>query len=203
MILKARPLIVLAAFFLTLPALGGEQVLNLKPESTEVTFTLEATGHDIAGTLYLQTGRIRFDAETGVASGEVSIDARRAGTGHQKRDKTMHKKVLDSERHPLIVFRPERIEGEIAAEGASEVQIHGTVSLLGADHPLTLPTTVDIAGGDVTARATFAVPYVEWGLHDPSIFVLRVAKVVDVTIAATGNLAPESAPATRLSAHRR
>ncbi len=189
---KAKALIVLAALVLTLPTLGVERVLNLEPESTEVTFTLEATGHDVAGTLYLHTGRIRFDAETGVASGEVSIDARRADTGHKKRDKKMHKKVLDSEHHPLIVFRPERLEGEIAAEDTSEVQIHGTVTLLGADHPLTLPTTVEIKGGEVTARATFAVPYVEWGLHDPSIVFLRVAKVVDVTISAAGTLSAET-----------
>ncbi len=202
---KAKALIVFVAVVLTLPALGVERVLNLEPDATEVTFTLEATGHDVAGTLYLRAGRIRFDAETGVASGEVSIDARRADTGHKKRDKTMHSKVLDSEHHPLIVFKPERLEGEIAAEGTSEVQIHGTVTLLGADHPLTLPTSVAIAGGAVTARATFAVPYVEWGLHDPSIVFLRVAKEVEVTISAAGNLAaaPESPPAMRLSAHQR
>ncbi len=204
MMSKAKTLIVLAALVLTVPALGAEQVLDLEPESTQVTFHLEATGPDVAGTLYLRTGRIRFDAETGTASGEVSIDARRAETGHQKRDKAMHKKVLESEQHPLIVFKPERLEGEIAAEGASEVQLIGTVTLLGKEHPLTLPATVEIAGGEVTARTTFAVPYVEWGLHNPSIVFLRVAKVVDVTISAAGTLAaPETAPATRTSSHPR
>ncbi len=195
MIRQTHVLIVLVALAVTLPALGAERVLNLEPDSTEVTFTLEATGHDVAGTLYLRTGRIRFDAETGVAAGEVSIDARRADTGHKKRDKTMHKKVLDSEHHPLIVFKPQRFEGEIAAEGASEIQLHGTVTLLGAEHPLTLPTTVEIGSDGVTARSTFTVPYVEWGLHDPSIIFLRVAKVVDVTIQATGTLAAAPAPA--------
>ncbi len=204
MMAKTKTLIVLAALVLTVSTSGAEQVLDLEPESTEVTFLLEATGHDVAGTLYLRTGRIRFDADTGAASGEVSIDARRAETGHQKRDKTMHKKVLDSEHHPLIVFKPERLEGEIAAEGASEVQLIGTVTLLGKEHPLTLPTTVSIADGKVTASTTFAVPYVEWGLHDPSIIFLRVAKVVDVTISAAGTLAaPETAPATRFSSHPR
>ncbi len=201
---KAKTLIALAALALALPVLGDvapkggqrtEQVLDLEPEATEVTFALEATGHDVAGALYLHTGRIRFDAETGIASGEVSIDVQRAETGNEKRDKTMHKKVLESEQHPLIVFKPERLEGEIAAEGASEVQLIGTVTLLGKEHPMTLPTTVEIAGSEVTARTTFAVPYVEWGLHDPSIIFLRVAKVVDVTISAAGTLAAVPGPA--------
>ncbi len=194
MIDRSKALITLVAVALSflapaLPAFGAEQVLELEPEATEVTFKLEAAVHDVAGTLHLNSGRIRFDTATGTASGEVSIDARRAETGHQKRDKKMHRKVLDSEHHPLIVFRPERIEGKVAAVGASEIQLHGTVTLLGADHVLTLPTAVEIEGGEVSARATFAVPYVEWGLRDPSILFLRVAKVVEVTISAAGTLA--------------
>ncbi len=179
---------------LALPAIGAEQVLDLEPETTRVTFTLKAAVHDVAGTLYLHGGRIRFDAATGVASGEVSIDAKRAETGSEKRDKKMHKKVLESEHHPLIVFRPERIEGEIAAEGSSEIQLIGTVTLLGTDHALTLPSTVEIEDGAVSTRATFAVPYVEWGLHDPSVLFLRVAKVVEVTISAVGTLSAAAGP---------
>ncbi len=201
---SSKALIVFAALALALalPALAAERVLELAPDATRVTFTLGATGHDVAGTLYLQAGRIRFDPETGVASGEIAIDARRAETGHQKRDKTMHKKVLESEQHSLIVFAPDRLEGEIALEGTSAVQLLGTVTLLGKEHPLTLPATVAIEGGEVTARATFAVPYVEWGLHDPSLLFLRVAKVVDVTIAAAGTLTADDAPVAAESTDR-
>ena len=34
----------------------------------------------------------------------------------------------------------------------------------------------------------FEIPYVEWGLRDPSTFVLRVAKKVGVTIDAQGTM---------------
>ncbi|MCP3962638.1 MAG: YceI family protein [bacterium] len=197
---RLTALIVFAALALSLPAFGTERALDLEPESTQVTFTLEAIGHDVAGTLYLHDGRVRFDPQTGAASGEVSIDARRAETGHKKRDKKMHEKVLESEHNPLIVFTPERLEGEIVAEGTSEVELHGTVTLLGAEHPLTLPTTVEMAGDSVTARTTFTVPYVEWGLHDPSIVFLRVAKEVEVTISAAGTLVTVAPAAGDVSA---
>jgi hypothetical protein len=43
------------------------------------------------------------------------------------------------------------------------------------------------------AKLHFVVPYVDWGLKDPSNFVLRVSKQVEVDITATGHYAPTNA----------
>ncbi len=173
---------------LALPLLAGEQILTLDPEASQVTFVLEATGHDVHGNLFLQPGEIRFDTATGAATGEVKIDARRSETGNSRRDKKMHKVVLKSEEHPLIVFTVERMEGEVATTGASNIQLHGTVSLLGVEHPLTLAVDLEIEVERFRATTTFTVPYVEWGLQDPSFLFLRVGKVVEVTVSAEGIL---------------
>ncbi len=177
---------------LAFPLLAGEQTLTLDPETSQVTFVLEATGHDVHGNLFLQSGEIRFDPVTGAATGEVKIDARRSETGSRRRDKKMHKMVLKSEEHALIVFTAERMEGKVATTGASNIQLYGTVSLLGVEHSLTLAVDLEIEVERLRATTTFTVPYVEWGLPDPSILFLRVGKVVEVTVSAEGMLtAPE------------
>ena len=112
------------AISLSLPLFAAEQVATLEPDDTAVTFFVEATGHEMSATtrsgrsrskLYLRSGEIRLDPATGLAAGELVIDATRAESGSKKRDKAMHKKVLESEQHPWISFKAERYEGELAA----------------------------------------------------------------------------------------
>jgi hypothetical protein len=45
-----------------------------------------------------------------------------------------------------------------------------------------VPTHVDAAGGHYTATAHFVVPYVKWGMKNPSTFVLRVSEKVDIDV---------------------
>jgi polyisoprenoid-binding protein YceI len=171
---------------------ASERTLEMEPESTDVAFSLEATGENVLGHLYLRSGEIHFDPETGAASGLIEIDALKAETGNKKRDKKMHKAVLESASHPLITFEPTRFEGELKSEGPSEVTLIGVVTLLGAGHPLSIAATVHPAGQRMSFEASFEVPYVAWGLHDPSWFVMKVAKEVYVTIEAEGALVADT-----------
>lgn len=191
------PALLMLATLTALAALPGaaraeELVLSFDPETTHVTFDLQATGHDVEGVLYLQGGEVRFDPATGAASGEISIDATRADTGNKKRDKTMHNKVLESEEFPLMVFRPERVEGSFEPHGASELQLHGALTLHGQEHPVVLPVTVEADAGRVKARSEFPVPYVEWGLENPSFLFFKVADEVEVVVETEGTLAPSA-----------
>lgn len=190
----------LFAALTTVRAAAAEpRVLVLDPGASKVSFTLDATGHQVEGTMALKAGRVTFDPATGQASGEITIDLRSAQTGNGSRDKTMHEEVLESATYPTAVFRAESIEGDVAATGTSQVTLGGTLSFHGADHKMKLPAKVRMRdGGSLQADVTIPIPYVEWGLHDPSILILRVAKVVQVMVAATGRLeAPGTEGASR------
>jgi hypothetical protein len=49
---------------------------------------------------------------------------------------------------------------------------------------------IHIDGATLTAKTHFTVPYVKWGLKDPSIFILKVAKEVDIDLTLVGSLSP-------------
>ncbi len=182
----------LLAFLLAaaaLPAAAGER-LEIDAAKSQLTFVLDATGHDVHGSLGLERGAIDFDRASGTAAGEIVIDARSAVTGNASRDEKMHGEVLQSAKFTDIVFHPEKLEGPLPESGKGSIVLRGKLALLGISHELLLPAEVEIAGRHLSARSTFAIPYVAWGLEDPSIFVLKVAKEVKVTLAIEGALSP-------------
>lgn len=178
------------------PAVATETVLTLDPSSTELTFTLDSALHRVEGRFFLQEGEVRFDPETGAAAGRLVVDARRGETGNGSRDRKMHRKVLESERFTTIVFVPERFEGELPVSGKGEVRLSGTMAIHGDRHPMTLVAEVERQGDHVRTATGFTIPYVEWGMPDPSLFLLRVDKEVEVRVRAEGDLAPGEAAAT-------
>lgn len=170
------------------PTSAADQTVVLDPKTTEITFFLKATGHGVNGTLYLEQGEVRFDLDRGTASGEVTIDARRAETGNSKRDKTMHRKVLESEAHPKLALRVTGLEGQLAARGSSTLTLAGTLAIHGDEHPMSLPLEIERDGDEISVTTTFVVPYVDWGMRRPSFLFLKVAPEVVVRVAATGQL---------------
>lgn len=169
-------------------AAAEELDLRLDPAETEVSFAVGATGHDVHGHLVLQDGEIHFDPASGAASGEIRIDAASAETGNGSRDRTLRHEVLESESFPLFVFRAERVVGDLARDGESEVELRGQLDVHGSVHPVSLPAVVTVEGERLTAHTSFPVPYVEWGMKNPGFLFLKVAPVVTVTVDAAGSL---------------
>lgn len=192
--MRAPIFILLLTLVAAVPASAEELVLRLDPAATTVTFTLQATMHTAEGTVPVESGEIRFDRASGQASGQVILDARRASTASEGRDTKMHAEVLESERYPTIVFAPTRLEASEEGPDRGRVKLSGTLSIHGSDHPVELVATVRRDGDRIVADAPLVVPYVAWGMHDPSVFVLRVAKQVEVRIHAVGTLSAATSP---------
>jgi hypothetical protein len=116
------------------------------------------------------------------------VDAASGNSGSEGRDKKMDKDILQNEQYHDIVFYPKKVIGSVSSQGASQIQVQGVFRLHGSDHDLTMMIPVQINGKEVSATAHFAVPYVAWGLKDPSTFILRVAKEVSIEIDTRGTL---------------
>ncbi len=182
--------VALALLVLASPLAAGELQIELDSELTSIAFRLQATLHSVHGSAASVSGSLRLDSASGLMAGEVRVDATTAETGNKKRDKKMHAKVLLTADHPRIVLRARRLEGDLAQPGTSDVTLHGEMQILGQSHEFAIPLRIEIDGGRFTAKTEFEVPYVEWGLEDPSTFFLRVAKEVVVIVSAEGTIRP-------------
>lgn len=158
------------------------QELQFDPAQTKVEFTLADVLHTVHGTFKLKRGAIHIDAATGAASGEIVVDATSGDSGNGARDRRMHANILESSRYPEIVFRPDRLEGAVPQQGATSLKIHGTFRIHGADHEITLPVDVEAGNGQFAVTLHFVVPYVQWGMKNPSTLFLRVSDQVNLTV---------------------
>jgi polyisoprenoid-binding protein YceI len=192
----SRWLLLISVFFLGAETLlAQDMAVELDPVSTRIEFTVTATLHTVHGTFALKSGTVHFNSSTGSASGLVIVDATSGDSGNKGRDHKMHQEVLESQRFPEITFTPTRMSGRVDPQGTSRVQIDGIFKLHGADHPITLTLPVQAQGQNLSVQTHIIVPYVAWGLKDPSTFILHVGEKVDIDINATGRVTLAAQPA--------
>ena len=175
---------------LAAPAFCGEYSLQLTPANTRIEWTLPDILHSVHGTFELKRGSIRFDPDSGEAAGEVVVDAASGESGGGARDARMHHSVLESLKYPEAVFTPDRVDGKLEMSGTSVLKVHGMFRIHGIDHELTMDVRAKVALGRITADITFDVPYVAWGMRNPSTLILRVGKRVQMAIHADAALEP-------------
>jgi polyisoprenoid-binding protein YceI len=140
----------------------------------------------VHGTFALKGGLITIDPVTGTAQGEVVVDVASGQSGSHARDSHMQKDVLESAKFPEAIFHPEKVIGTMRPGMSQNVTVKGTFTIHGNDHPLDLTMGIQITGTNVVATTHFVVPYVAWGMKDPSNFVLHVQKQVDMDVVARG-----------------
>ncbi|HEX3555742.1 MAG TPA: YceI family protein [Thermoanaerobaculia bacterium] len=175
------------------PILSAETLtFQLDPKATTIEFTFGATLHTVDGTLRAKEGTIHIDPDSGTASGRIVLDATSARTGNDRRDRKMHEKILESQRFPEMVFEVERLSGKLNPLGQSEIELHGTLEMHGTRRPIALPATVFSSDGKTASgTGTLILSYLDWGLADPSFFILRVEKEVRVTVKAVGRISTQ------------
>jgi polyisoprenoid-binding protein YceI len=180
----------LVLFSIAISAAAADYHLELAPESTKINWTLGDVLHTVHGTFKLKRGDVHFDPESGKASGEVVVDAKSGESGSGARDGRMHKNVLESAKYPEAMFAPDRVDGKVEVSGASTVKLHGMFTIHGAEHEITVPVAVTAKDGQLTAVIKFELPYVAWGMKDPSNMLLKVNKQVEMEIETSGRLSP-------------
>jgi polyisoprenoid-binding protein YceI len=167
-------------------ALAQQQTFVANPDASEVRITLNTTHEVVNGTFHVQSGSIVFGPSK--MSGLVTVLAGSGETGNGSRDKKMKKEILKVEQYATVSFEPKSYTGTIAPSGDSAIQATGTFTLLGTGHEITIPIDVHLQDTTATAKAHFVVPYIQWGLKDPSFLFWKADKDVAIDLSLTGRL---------------
>jgi len=182
----------LAVFALALAlapaALAQHRTFVVNPDSSEVKMTLNTTHEIVNGVFHVQSGSIEFDRGTAKMSGSVIVLAGSGKTGNDSRDKKMYKDILKVEQHAIVSFEAKTYTGAIAPSGDSNLQVTGIFTLLGTPHEIAIPMQVHLDGASATAKAHFVVPYVQWGLKNPSFLIWKAENDVAIDLNLVGTL---------------
>ncbi len=185
-------LIVILAVY-AVASLAQDQVFEADPAQSRVEFTLNDVLHTVHGSFQLKHGMVEFNPANGAASGEIVLDAASGDSGSKARDRKMKRDVLETDKYPDITFTVQHVAGSVGGSGESSVQLEGVMMLHGQSHPMTLTLPVRVEGGAASADTQFVVPYVEWGLKNPSTLFLRVSDKVQIAVHMSGHLSQCSA----------
>jgi polyisoprenoid-binding protein YceI len=203
--MTARPLavrsiasivIIIAALQTTASAIADSSPLPAKwtaltfdTARTTIAYKLIGWPHITDGTFKLTSGRIRVDAVSGKMAGEIVVDAASGDSGHSVRDERMRRSVLEVDRYPEISFAPQQVESHGVSRGAFPVVVRGVLTLHGEPHSFTVTATIERRGDDAMIQCRFAIPYVAWGLKDPSVLFFKVEQNVSVEVTAIAHVA--------------
>lgn len=178
----------MTTLLLVWPLAAQQMAVDFLPAKTQINWTLAGNVHTVHGTFQLKQGHVAIDRSTGTISGDLVADARSGQSENNSRDKKMHKDILESERFPDIRFTPQKLDGAVNTIGHSTVRVSGTFLIHGGSHEVTVPMDVSFSESTISVSGKFSIPYVEWGMKDPSNFVFKVDKSVDVEVLAVGKV---------------
>jgi len=176
------------AVILAPAALAQHQTFVVNPDASEVRMTLKTTHEVVNGAFHIQSGSIEFDRSNPTMSGSVTVLAGSGKTGNDSRDKKMDKDILKVEQYTTVSFAPKTYTGTIAPSGDSTIQVSGVFTLLGNPHDLTIPMQLHRDGSKATARAQFVIPYVQWGLKNPSFLIWKADNDVAMDLNLVGQV---------------
>jgi polyisoprenoid-binding protein YceI len=161
--------------------------IHFDPASTQIRFKVGSMLRDVRGSFQFKGGALAVDPDSTLAQGELLVDATTGRTGNAARDKELQEDVLESKRYPSIFFHAEHLRGQIPkTDGSSDVIAEGMLNIHGADHPLQMKVHLVRVGNSLSATTHFTVPYVEWGMKNPSGSFFHLSKTAQVDVSAKG-----------------
>lgn len=183
----------LTAVPVTIPNNGQYTLLEIVPNESLVTFTLDETLRGLPTTVVGQSravaGQIAVDfANPATAQiGPILINARTLLTENEFRNNAIQNFILQTEAYELITFTPQQISGLPAQFTANEpvaLTIQGDLTIRDITQPVTFAATVTANGRtELTGSATAQISRADFALTIPDApGVANVSEAVGLRI---------------------
>ena len=171
------PSAVLTAVPVTLPNNSQYTLLEIVPDESLVTFTLDETLRGLPTTVVGQSravaGQIAVDFAdpTTAQIGPILINARSLLTDNEFRNTAIQNFILQTEAYELITFTPQQISGlpaQITATEPVTLTIQGDLTIRDITQPVTFTATVTADGRtELTGSATAQISRADFALTIP------------------------------------
>ena len=142
----------IAAVFLTIPALGQAADWRIDAAHTTVSFKVRHLGVTwVQGEFQRVSGKVRYDRKNpGAAAADIVIDADSINTRNARRDNHLRNDdFLLVEKHPTITFKSKSVKNA----GADSLELVGDLTIRGVTKEVVLKVA-DISGEVTTGRGT-------------------------------------------------
>lgn len=180
--------VLLGAFGLSPAVFSQQMAMDFDPAATKINWSLAGNVHTTHGTFQLKEGHVDVNTANGHVSGELVVAADSGASANAARDKRMKKEILETDKYPEIRFKVTKLEGAAPLKNESSLRVLGQFTIHGSSHEVTIPLQVSINGMEFSGAGKFIVPYVDWGMKDPSNFLFKVNKTVEVELIASGHV---------------
>jgi polyisoprenoid-binding protein YceI len=143
-----------------------------------VTYAASYTLGRWEGTNTSVRGSVRWNPQTGEASGQVCVELGRFDSGNALRDADA-RGVFNVDKYPLSCLEVERID-----QAGDETTISGNLEISGTRRPVRIAGKLTREGNTYRFVGGFNTSFSEWKLSPPSLLFLRVNDPVEVRLEA-------------------
>ncbi len=93
-----------------------------------------------------------------------------------------NEKYMESDQFPKATFQGKISDYQPAATGAQKATAVGKLTIHGVTQDVTIPGTIENAGGKITMKAKFMVKLVDYKIKIPQLLWKNIAEQVEVTV---------------------
>ena len=169
-------------------ARGQQMAVDFDPATTKINWSLVGNVHTTHGTFQLKQGHVTVNPANGEISGELVVAANSGDSANAARDKRMNKEILETDKYPEIRFKVMKLEGAAAVEERFE-RACGWAVYNSRNEPRIKCSAADNDEWERRERNwKICCAVCGLGHEDPSNFLFKVNKTVEVEVVATGHV---------------